>query len=70
MFHFPKLPFLPIYNPRVATISFDQKRERRFDEQLAHSVNFNFKQKYWAPLAGEMWAITAMYSHQQWIGGD
>lgn len=66
MFHFPSLPFLPVYSPRVATISFDQKRERGFDEQLAHILKF--KQKYWAPLVGEMWAITAMYSHQQWIG--
>ena len=65
VFHFPRLPFLPVYNPRVATISFDQKRERGFDEQLAHILNF--KQEYWAPLVGEMKAITAMYSHQPWI---
>lgn len=66
MFHFPKLPFVLLYNPRVATISFDQKRERGFDEQRARILNF--KQKRWAPLVGEMWAITTMYSHQQRIG--
>lgn len=63
VFHFPRLPFLSVYNPRVATISFDQKREGGFDEQLAHILKF--KQTYWAPLVGEMWAITTMYSHRQ-----
>lgn len=66
VFHFPRLWFVLVYNPRVATISFDQKRERGFDEQLAHTLKF--KQTNWAPLVGEMWAITAMYSHQQQIG--
>lgn len=66
VFHFPRLWFVLVYNPRVATISFDQKRERGFDEQLAHI--FKFKQTNWAPLVGQMWAITAMYSHQQRIG--
>lgn len=51
MFNFPWLPLLLVYNPRVATISFDQKRERGFDEQLVHILKF--KQKYWAPLVGE-----------------
>lgn len=46
------LQFLLVYNLRVATISLDQKRERGFDEQLVQILKF--KQKYWAPLAGEM----------------
>lgn len=66
VFHFPKLPFLPFYNPRVATVFFDQKREGGFDEQLAHILKF--KQKYWSQLVEEMWAITTMYSHQGYIG--
>lgn len=53
--------FCRLYNPRVATISFDQKRERGFDEQLARILKF--KQKYWAPLVREMGAITTIYSH-------
>lgn len=66
VFHFPRLWFVLVYNQRVATISFDQKRERGFDEQLAHILKF--KQTNWAPLVWEMWAITAMYSHHRWIG--
>lgn len=38
-FDFPGLLFLPVYNPRVATNSFDQKRERGFDEQLVHILS-------------------------------
>lgn len=52
MFHIPRLQFLLVYDPRVATISFDQKRERGFDEQLVPILKF--KQKYWGPLVGEM----------------
>lgn len=64
MFHFPRLPFLPGLQPKSGNNQFfDQKRESGFDEQLAHILNF--KQKCWAPLVGEMWAITTMYSHQQ-----
>lgn len=51
VFNFQRLPLLPVYNPRVATISFDQRRERVFDEKLAHILYF--KQKYWAPLVGK-----------------
>lgn len=52
MFHIPRLQFLLVYSPRVATISFDQKRERGFDEQLVHILKF--KQKYWASLVVKM----------------
>lgn len=52
MFHMPRLQCPLVYNLRVATISFDQKRERGFDEQLVHILKF--KQKYWASLVVEM----------------
>lgn len=58
VFHILRLQFLLVYNSRVAT---RKKRERDFDEQLAHILKF--KQKCWALLVRQIGTITTIHSH-------